>query len=208
MALKKELKNQSIVILANLFNPSIFKSHWLIKNKFLDESEIGNESVFAQQVCDVKSNNFEMLVTMDRLQLKTSYDIELSESILPKTLIPIIERLSEVPYTGIGINFDWLIGAENPLAMKDLNKKLFFKGDMELHNAFNKEDAFFGGYFSTDFEGTRLKLDVKPISEGKEMLFSFNYHVGNVTDYHQILKSIESWNEFKYHSKSIIELID
>ena len=68
------------------------------------------------------------------------------------------------------------------MSLSNLSRKLFFRADDPLCQAFNTEDARFGSYMSKDVIGCRLKLDVKPVTinlpEGtiERLQFAFNFH--------------------------------
>jgi hypothetical protein len=162
--LSNELKGQTIVILAQNFNPSIFNRHWLVKkdNVFLQDEDILPSSIFSPEIVLVNSKSTRLLVTPEQLQFElVDMDANFYEAI-EKTLIPMVSVLKEIPYRAVGINFVFYV-EEKDKSVIDLSKELFFKNDTKLLNPFDNEDARFGTYMRKTIEDSRLKLDVKPV---------------------------------------------
>lgn len=208
MAIQKELKHQSIVILGQNFNPTIFNRYWLVHNKFFRNDEIHPSSTFTPVLSNVVTNNIQLIVVPQQLQFNLlDNTIDFKEQII-NVLIPIIKRLKEIPYTAIGINFTWnAIDDDKDITL--LSRELFGIKESQLHKNFKAKDSKFGTYLSKDFKGSRLKLDIKPTKElsqipieGERLTFAFNFHIDltNQNPYAKIVQYLKHWE--KYHNES------
>jgi hypothetical protein len=216
MSIKSDLRHQSIVVLAENFNPSIFSSYWLIKNNFIKEKEILPESIFTPNLTQVVTKNYVILVTTNKLELNFEHEDPRFEETINEVLIPIIKRLKEVPYKGLGVNFKWFI-SDNEVSIVKLSRKLFFNGSSKFYNIMDSDDARYGAYFSKNYKTTRLKLDIKPItavvqSENKNLdfiLYAFNFHSdlekGKEVD--RLINVLSDWKSFRNESDKIINNI-
>jgi len=160
MALTKKLSIQNVVILANNFNPSIFNQHWLVSNNFLKVDDILPGSVFTADAAQVKTKEAEFLVIPPQLQFASKISEKWKEP-LDNMLIRFVDRLSEVPYRAVGLNFVWF-ASEEGVSINELSKRLFYSDGINLFSDFEGNNAKFGVYASKDFRGSRLRLDIKP----------------------------------------------
>ena len=84
--------------------------------------------------------------------------------------------------------------------------------DSALHSLFDVKDARFGGYFSKDFLGTRLKLDIKPVIKKELEAFqaAINFHV-DLTEGDPVklaLGSLKNWSALRKYSEEVSDIID
>ncbi len=208
------LNNRSIVIIANNFNPSIINRHWLIENKILEDSDFREQSLFAENISQIITDDFNILVLIQQLQF-TINNGEKTKSSLEK-LAKIITLLSHTPFSAIGVNILYLLDASNDSVLQKSNK-LFSKPDINLYKSFfNTPDSKFGGYMSRDFIGSRLKLNINPvrvmthpnIDSNKDYIqFSFNFHIQlNATNPTELLlNSINNWEKYFEFAKAVTE---
>ena len=179
--MKMEKLQANVVIIARQFNPSIISQHWLIKNNILAEDDFEDGSVFSPVMVNVQSTVCHILVLPDQLQFSPKTNSESEQALLNSKLGDIIKLLPHTPFVAAGINFSWHVN-RNDMSLSTLSRKLFFRADDPLCQAFNTEDARFGSYMSKDVIGCRLKLDVKPVTinlpEGtiERLQFAFNFH--------------------------------
>lgn len=216
MALEKELKIQSIVIVAQNFNPSVFNRHWLVKNNFIKEELILSNSIFASGITQVVTENFTLLVMPEQLQFNISHEFVNFESQIENTLLPIINKLLEIPYTGVGLNFNWFV-KDREKGIPMLSKEMFFVNESSLFQDFNSDNSRFGSYISKDFGITRLKLDIKPVNvldhrtkiSSDHLHCSFNFHLdlNPETGAEKLVETILVWSKYKEESQRIIELL-
>lgn len=214
MSLIKELKGQTVVILAQTFNPSVFNQHWLIKNEFIKDEDISN-SIFTPGITQLVTPAYNLIVVPEQLQfIQNNVNIKFEES-LKNCLNPIIEKLQEVPYTAVGINFTWII-EDTEKKINQLSKEFFYIDESNIFNSFSSSDARFGSYMSKDFLNSRLKLDVKPInikennSIKKEFIqFAFNFHIDLSVENcaQELLISLSNFSLFFAEANRIIKSI-
>ena len=216
MGLIKELKIQTIVIVAQSFNPSIFNQHWLIKNNFVDETDIAANSIFMPGVINLFTKNYNLLVLPEKLQFQLINSGTSFKSDIEKALLPIIEKLPEVPYKAIGINFSWHI-TDTEKSIIELSKELFYFKESKLHQNFNSDNARFGAYMSNEYMQSRLKLDIKTVkaveintSKEEEVIqFAFNFHIDFNVDNCQdlLIGSLNDWEEYRKEAERIINIL-
>jgi hypothetical protein len=128
--------------------------------------------------------------------------------------ITIVDKLPHTPFTALGFNFDYFLTTEDS-SVEKYTRSLFLKPNSPLSSQFDEDNAKFGGYFSKDVSGFRLKLDIKPISiksKDKTMdkiQLAFNFHldlVGN-DKAKTILKYLAKWDSMVSITKDIVKLI-
>jgi hypothetical protein len=93
----------------------------------------------------------------------------------------LIEKLPEVPYRAVVLNFNWHNTPEVN-HMTEQMRQLFAGRTDGIFSRFTEPNARFGAYLSKDFGKFRMKLDVKPIQvevDGRRedrIQFGFNFH--------------------------------
>lgn len=211
MPLIKELKIQNIVILANNFNPSVINHHWLITNKLLSESDILPNSLFASNGIQLSTEKFNLIVLPDQLQLNIINSKDGVE-VVNMFLLPLVDKIQGTPFRACGINFNWFI-SDSDKNIHSLSKEYFYNKNLSFINDFNDDTSKYGVYLSKDFNGSRLKLDIKPISARKvdEPLTSdyiqlaFNFHKDlHVEKFHQeLIDFLAKFNIYFSESENI-----
>lgn len=217
MAIEKDLKMQSIVILAQSFNTTAFNHHWLVKNNFVEESDIMPDSIFAPDFSQVITQKFNMLIVPQQLQFNAGLSSTNFNNEIQETLLPIINRLQEIPYKALGINLNWLI-KDSHKDMQTLSKELFSVQQSNLYQYFDSEDTRYGAYISKTFKNSRLRLDIKPVNMSNDstqeivseyILCNFNFHINLKPDnsVQDLTDTINQWDTFKNESEKIINLL-
>jgi hypothetical protein len=174
----------NVVIAAKQFNPSIINQLWLVRNGLLGEDDFGPGCVFSELLANVQSRDFNLLVLPEQLQFTPTVDPTEANALVTSKVGPLVRALPHTPYKALGINFFWHVLLENT-DVKTLTRSLFCSEGRPIYRDFGAGDAQFGGYFSRDFHGFRLKLDVKPIllrvasldTSESRIQFAFNYHL-------------------------------
>ncbi len=205
----------AIVVVAQQFNPPTVTQLWLVRHNVLGDDDFLEGSIFSDVVVQVRSRLFQMLVLPEQLQMVPTVPREEEQEMLAQRLGRIVRELSHTPYKGLGINFGWhLIPADGNIAR--LTREMFFVPDRPLQRNFADENANYGGYFSKDFNGFRMKLDIKPLivtlAEGRvenRLQFGFNYHFDLREDpARQIEERLHHWNEVRQETERIIDSIE
>lgn len=171
----------SIIVLAQCFNPSIVSERWLVDREVAAEDEFGDTAVRTPQAAQHRIGAVELLVVQDRLQAMFNPG-DLDAVARACALVQhITHELPHTPYRALGTNFQYGIRMREE-AFPGVVRRMFLSDDCPLAEGFSAPDAHFGGYFSTDVDGFRLKLDVKPVSVNVDegtvpgLRFAFNFH--------------------------------
>lgn len=158
-----ELIGHNVVILANAFNPTIINQLWLVRHAILTEDDPIIGSAFTPVFANVKSRRFEMLFVSDRVQFTPNLDEHDRVGLARDVLRRLVRALPETPYTAIGINMTFAIKPLQGVSMERLSRSLFHRDSIPICRYFNAPDAKCGFYASQDFEGCRLRCEVKPV---------------------------------------------
>ncbi len=176
------LVGANVVISAHMFNPSIISQYWLIRNNIIAENDFGPGCMFSEVLANIQAKEFNLTVLPDVLQFVPIVDEEREQQLVVDKVGGIVDRLPHTPYRAIGLNYIWHLSPGGRDA-GSFTRRFFFSENRKIDKCFDTADARFGGYFSKDSLGARLKLDIKPITIrfpdlSREMLqFSFNYHL-------------------------------
>lgn len=189
------LISETVVVVAQKFNPSIIGEHWLIANAIVQEDELLPTRVFTPVFAQCGSDEFELLVTEDRLQLSLRNQNANQQRVVDRIAKSIVERLPETPYKGIGLNFVWHQPVEDG-CIHDESARLFLNATSPLASAFAEESCHYGGYFSKSFGDFRLKLTALPSkiagTEDAVISYSFNFHA-EVTTHQEVARLLSEW---------------
>tara|TARA_B100000745_G_C20099891_1_gene376173 strand:- start:112 stop:774 length:663 start_codon:yes stop_codon:yes gene_type:complete len=214
------LENQNIIILTEQFSPSIITSYWLIKNKIFKEDEIGDESIFSKEVCQIATERFNVIVFPSQINVVIKEIDKGANRESLETVKALINSLPHIVYKAAGINFSYNI-PDKKFEGEELSKILFFNPKDELHGKFNNENAKFGTYLSMDFDKCRLKLDIKPSilnrinkngkpeQEVEEVIsFAFNFHrdFGEMNAKEELNEHISLWDSYSSYAKEITDI--
>jgi hypothetical protein len=213
--MNSKLVHANAVVVARRFNPTIFSQLWLVNNEIATEADFQGESVFTPAFVQVQAPRYVLLVVPEQLQLAPLPPVEQQHELVSDKVGRIVRLLPETPYVAVGLNFSWQLDIEDPDQFVPLSRALFFRGN-PLFNHFDCDDARFGGYFSKDTLGARLKLDVKPVRGGspeqavERLLFAFNLHkdVGRNNPVEQIQDMLGQWNRALEQSSAIVTSLE
>lgn len=183
--MQRELAASAVVVVANVFNPSIVSQVWLVRNGLLgvDELPPNSGSVFADALVQVVTPYYTLVVTPEQLQFVPSPRESEPERLIQDKVGRLVETLPHTPFRAIGLNFTWHTKPVEDDEARQLERRLFYRGDSPLCREFDTPDAHFGAYLSKNFHGFRLRLDVRPItghmrdgSDKQVLQMQFNYH--------------------------------
>jgi hypothetical protein len=206
--------DKTIVILAQYFNPSVFRDHWLLEQGIISNpGDLLENSVFSAQLVQVFSKEFSFLVIPDQLQ----FTILPNSQVGIAALMKIVSILPHIPYKALGINFHYYFPLFSDKG-ENLTMKFFYNQNLKMYEEFKEDNPRFGAYMSKNYLDTRLKLDIKPITIkpnepeaiSKELIvYSFNYH-SDLKQPHsisEIQSLLDSYDKFKAYSDKIISLM-
>ena len=172
----------SVVLTANVFNPSIFTEKWMARNELLPEADMVGMRVFSPEVVQFQTARMQVLITPPKVQISFQLSDEQSALQALAFLSKTTELLPHTPFRGLGLNFDYFVAQPEGHDFRGFNRALFGYSENPLFREFDTADARFGGYFSKNHGQARLKLDIKPVTitessaDRELLLFSFNFH--------------------------------
>jgi len=177
--MKKELVGTNAIILANRFNPSVTNQAWLVRNEIVEEQQIQSGGVFTDGIAQLNSDQFSLLVVPNHLQFTPFVDANLQQDLIVRKLGKIVESLPHTPFHALGLNFSWHVWKRERSDVAALTVEMLGKNAGRFQEQFHDDSALFGAYMSMDYEGFRLKLEIKPIETVDDELriqFAFNFH--------------------------------
>lgn len=215
------LADSNVVVVANDVNMSIFKPPWLANSGILREEELRGEVVVSPVILRVPTSSFELIVVPNRMQLVFRGPACGSIADIERILGGIIRTLPHTPYTGCGLNFNYLATVPQH-EFRDWCQRSFSSEAARTMHATSAEDARFGSYFSYNTLGGRAKLDIKPTKttgdtarffkgwdEGMEVMrLNFNYHFdaeGATSRSEAVLESLKKWEDASTHCQALVD---
>lgn len=211
----------SVVLVANEINLSIFRPMWLGQMNILRPDEIANDCVISPAAIQIPTPQFNLLILPNQLQMAFAEmdDAAVIEP-LNRVLGGILKNLPHTPLIAMGMNFDFFVGPDDLKQFAEWNKSLFASGFASLVCGNPAGHPRFGAYFSTLFEGMRLKINTKPVHGAvaapkvvealkvatEWMHFNFNYHLDLKPDAptQHAIESIAKWNVVAAKTRLII----
>jgi hypothetical protein len=204
-----------LVVTAKSFNPSIFTQLWLSKEDLVADKDFVGASLATEAVAQHDLANMQLLVVPSRLQVTLKPGDEASSE-AGKTLVDgIVKKLPHTPFQALGMNLDYLVTFDAQ-SFAQVNRAMFLAQSGPFVKAFVDGNSLFGGYFSRNINGIRMKVDIKPISTGGEVGVGdklrcvFNYHVDlkqedNVSVIHTALAK---WSDMTARAVSLLEVAE
>jgi len=159
----------NIVITASNFNPSIISKDWLYKNNIFVETltDFINTPVFSSS----DTNEFQMIVTEDRLQLTLKRVTQANMTAALDKLNKIVDLLPHTPYKAIGYNFGYMFSKD------ECNIEFLFSPNREHIAKLMSKEYEIGANILFPFEGFIVTFSVSPIvKEKRDRELRFNYH--------------------------------
>ena len=205
------------VVVARQFNPTVTSQHWLVKTGLLADGDPGKDFVFTPLFSHFTNDEFDFLLVPERLQIAPLVEADKQQGLLIDRVGKLIKAVPHTPFVAVGLNFTVQIVPEH-VDVIALTRRCFFVSGSPLHEEFDAPDARFGGYFSRDVLGMRLKLDVKPargIRPGWEderhfvnMDFNYQYDIKPEEDpVAQIVDCLSKWNEARSQVLRIADIL-
>jgi hypothetical protein len=214
------LTDSSAVVVANDVNLSIFKPLWLTRNEVIREDEIGPNLIVTPALVQVPSENFELDIFPNRIQLRVRPRHPHASEYLRRILGGVVELLPHTPYRAVGLNFDYLVAVSETGTFAEWNRREF-AAPFPLRVAIGADNtAEYGAYFSYDVFDMRLKVDAKPITvnetktiegvaieAGQELMrLNFNFHsdIPQESEPRLIVERLEIWNQAVEHADAVV----
>lgn len=176
-----ELNGANIVLLAEKHNISIVSKEWASQNDLINEKVVNFAHLPVASV--IETDNFSLFVDEKNLRISLKIINDNNLNILPEMVVRYINKLPEIPYRAIGLNFLYSV-EENQEELK----KIFTINDEKLKNVFSG-DYLFGGILKFDSKDFNITLTVQPKnSEETNYDFNFHYPSSNKDEIIEILK--------------------
>jgi len=170
----------TVVIVANDVNLSIFKPPWLTKTEIFNESELSGNVIISPVAVQIPTKNFGFAVFPNRMQVTIPRNYADAQSDLMRILGGIVQALPHTPYSGVGLNFNYLCAPAIEDTFATLNRKLFASDFANSIVPVDDDASRYGTYFSFDALDGRLKIDIKPTKgEGKINELHESWHRGH-----------------------------
>lgn len=205
----KPVIKQSIVIIANTFNPNIFTQSWLIEQGVISEDDTIPHQVLQPAMAQLFTSELQLSVTPNRMQIVFTGESKDN----PKTLIDgiknIIIAIEYTPYTAIGANFDYTVTSKK--LARTINTTIS-KSDFAKNVSTNKPNTKYGIFMSEPvciLSDPILNLDVKPAQDKNTMRCVFNFNRG-LTDNDKenvMMRFLDEFETMKTYAKLILDNI-
>ena len=166
-----KLVKASIVIVANVHNPSIVSPEWLKKFDFIKEEPL--QFIHTPDFSAIETEIFNLIADRQRLQITLKRINKKNLLFMMKLVQKYVEILPHIPFRSLGLNFDWLIEKfdENKLPHIQLNV-----GNIKnFKEVFPGHNVNFGLRIFAIKKPYALKLTVDPTSKNT-LICMFNYH--------------------------------
>lgn len=208
------LEGAVAVVVAHRFNLTAANQYWLVKERIVPEGDFQEGTIFTDAVVQIRTTRFHMLLLPEQLQFVPNVAVEDEQELMNKTLGGLVSKLPHVPYKGMGLNFNWHLTPPDGDTNR-LTRELFYVADRPLFRAFSDDNARYGGYLSRDFEGFRMKLDVKPVvfpgENGPEhrVQFAFNFHRDfGPEPAAEIVARLARWDDLRAETERVIDSVE
>lgn len=188
------LTGANIVVLAKNHNPSIVTKEWLTDNKIFEENIVN--FVHTPIFSTVETNNFNLIVDSDRLQLSIKKVTTSNIRNLPQIIMSYISKLPETPYTAIGFNHIYQI-----MVRPKRLKEIFSPDDKKFREIF-EGDYQIGGIINFKFNDFIVRTNIQSFN-AKKIRMVFNFHFGS-KDVEEIKKRLIEYSDTIERTKKII----
>ena len=208
-----ELVGQNVVIVARLFNPSVLSQLWLVRHGLIAEDDFESGCLFSDSLVQASTANFNLILVPEQFQFVPKVGDDLEQALIVEKVGAIVSHLPHTPYTAVGLNFLYHLTPEDGDAGQ-LSRQMFFRPETPLYQNFNSEGALYGAYLSKDFDGCRLRLDIKPVTvplpdtrKETRLHFGFNFHLdlaGDEGAVDNIVAMLNRWTAAKAEAVRIV----
>ena len=184
----------------------------------LREDELGGNVMISPMLVQIPTNQFELAVFPNRLQMSFRGPKPGAKEDLTRVLGGTAKLLPHTPFSACGLNFNYLatVGQD---AYAAWSRRLFDCDAARRACANDRDDARYGTYFSFDCLGGRLKVDAKPTrtsdsvkdiapdweADVEVVRISLNYHFECKEPplSMRVISILEKWQDVALHSYTI-----
>ena len=207
------LAGSNCTIVATSFNPSVFTQLWMADNQIIARDDFQAGGVFTDIVVQAQAGRFAIVVLPQQLMLIPRTPEDAAQAIAAPPLQAIVQKVPHTPFVAVGLNFVW---QTEPLEAAGSTTRTLFAPPSRLSTRFGASDARFGSYLSMDFDGSRLRLDVRPIRDltapGKERIqcaFNVQRELAEKTPEQKVAsisELVNQWDRLKEHTRELANI--
>jgi hypothetical protein len=193
-----ELTQQTIVILANQFNPSIFREAWLERTGVFNQGELTGNVVYTPMFCQVLGD-VTFLVVNDRAQFMTS---RTDGGRMAERSMVIVDELPQTLYSAIGVNFIWTFVPDGR-SVADVSARLFLSPVYQLFDA----ATIFGLDGRSVSGAATLHTTITPSQDKFDIKFNYHFELSQNNTVDDARAALTSWNDKSCESADLIHRI-
>jgi hypothetical protein len=209
-----ELITSNAVVVSSSIAPAMFTQMLFVRLGLAADGAFGEGCIFSDPICQVQTNRFHFAAIQgNSIQFTPRQDVENQGQFVADSVGGIVAALGQTPFTAIGLNFIWHETKENEADVNEITRRLFFHQGTAPFTFFAEPDARFGAYLSKDFQGTRLKTDIRPVLTQRPerpqpfhaISFHFNFHkdLDAANPVESIRQVLAAWDQYKAHADAI-----
>ena len=165
------LRGANIVILAKNYNPSIATKDWLDRKGVIKEAAVIN-FVHTPPFSLVETNDFSLVVDLNRLQISVKKINSDNIETLPKIVEAYTNNLPETPCKTIGFNFSYSIAGERNI------KDILCLDEEKIANIYS-DDYRLGMTVHTKFRDFMMRITIQPSNGELTAEFNFQFELSN-----------------------------
>lgn len=196
------LLSADIVILASTHNPSIMSPEWL-KNKGI-LAETPTNFIHTPDFFLFESESYRITLDRVRLQIIATQPERADMSLKSVTRIAsaYISSLPELPYTALGLNFEWSMASDAELTTPEIDLRL--DSGKAWETILDGHTLTFGGIVYARRDPYILSLTITPRESGV-LIYNFNYHheVAGISP-DAILNYVAEFSNLCHHSLKVV----
>lgn len=212
--MKSEIKIRNLIANSTigLFNPSKFDRFFFLSNKIFKEDDFQDQTSFSSQAVQIVTSEISLVITTTQIVVNAQRP-ETNGALIQNVMSKMVEK-EALNIANMGINFCWFVPCSDESQQRGLTKKLFFNEQNSLFKEFDVNSAAYGVYLSKDFDKTRMKLDVKPISY-QDIIdrvmkwvinFDFNFHKDfEANDKKDVLEHLSNYSKFEKATSELMK---
>jgi hypothetical protein len=204
------------------FNPVLFSQAWMIRRLQVNIDDIVDQgSVQLPYVFNGITRQFTLVVVAERIQLYLPAQREAGwedeGDMVRRVMHEVLGQFSQMPFSAAGMNFNWIVNWGEH-TNSEISRRIFYAEGNPLFRFFNTADACFGAYSSKEYQGTRFRVDAKPVTLAHSnennttgIHFNFNFHKELATEDNQLERIrhlLGLWEEVREESSRIMQQIN
>ena len=209
------------IVLVGVFSPLVFDKYFFITSSIYSDKEFSDSTKYSFQTEQVQVNGSEFQVVIHPTQAIITLGDTTDYSRIQSAISKIVDSSGTIKIIAAGFNFIYFL-QDIPEEIAAMTRTKFANREsLIIDKYFSSSDSKFGIFASTDFKGTRLKLDIKPVSLTKSTFgqelelpkeaihFQFNFHLDILEGQpaSKLISCLLNYSEYESLSQEIISNI-